>query len=193
MLQASDDVTVNEYFTEFVPKIFQEQLESASVSGMDGTEAKLMFNIDSNGSKQTWSLVIKDAKDLEVVEGAVDDPMVILDLDEPTWRDAVTGKLAGAIDMFTDVNKVANRGRYDRIRDMKGTLVLDLTRNDGSPVALTITFGNSERPRAVFKCSTDTWVELSSGQTSGVTAFMGGQLKIEGDMPFAIELSNLVA
>jgi putative sterol carrier protein len=35
-------------------------------------------------------------------------------------------------------------------------------------------------------------VSISSGQVSGVNAFMGGQLKIEGNMPLAIELSALV-
>jgi putative sterol carrier protein len=193
MIEVSDDVAVSEYFTEYVPKIFDEQLQGAAVSGMDGTVAKMMFNIDGDGQKHTWSLVIKDAREMEVVQGPVEDPLVTLDMDEGTWRDAVTGRLPGAIDMFTDVGKVANRARYDKIADMKGVLVLNLTRADGSPVSLSVCFNNAERPRATFVCSTDTWIDLSSGKTSGVTAFMGGQLKIEGDMPFAIELSNLVS
>jgi putative sterol carrier protein len=192
MIEPNEDVTVSEYFNEYVPRIFAEQLQSAVISGMEGTEAKMMFNIDGDGQKSTWSLLIKDARDLEVISGPVSDPLVTLDMDESTWRDAVTGKLPGAIDMFTDVSKVANRARYDKIADMKGTLVLKLTRADGSPIDLSVCFNGVEKPKATFVCSTDTWTELSSGKTSGVTAFMGGQLKIEGDMPFAIELSNLV-
>ncbi len=191
MIEAKDDVTVKEYFNEYVPKIFAEQLQATAVSGMDGTEAKIMFNI-AGDEAQTWSIVIKDAKDLQVVQGPVPEPLVTLDMDEGTWRDAVTGKLPGAIDMFTDVNKVANRARYDKISDMKGTLVLNLARADGSPIDLAVSFNGAERPKATFTCSIDCWKDLSSGKVTGVTAFMGGKLKIEGDMPFAIELSNLV-
>ncbi|HEY5493472.1 MAG TPA: SCP2 sterol-binding domain-containing protein [Candidatus Anoxymicrobiaceae bacterium] len=191
MIEAKEDVTVDEYFNDYVPKIFAEQLQSTAVSGMDDTQAKIVFNI-SGREPQTWSIVIKDAKDLKVVQGPVTDPLVTLDMDEGTWRDAVTGKLPGAIDMFTDVNKVANRVRFDKISDMKGTLVLNLARADGSPIDLAVTFNGAERPKATFTCSIDCWKDLSSGKVTGVTAFMGGQLKIEGDMPFAIELSNLV-
>ena len=191
MIEAKEDVTVDEYFNDYVPKIFAEQLQSAAVNGMDDTEAKIMFNI-AGDQPQTWSIVIKDARELQVVPGAVSDPLVTLDMDESTWRDAVTGKLPGAIDMFTDVNKVANRGRFDKISDMKGTLVLALARADGSPIDLAVTFNGAEKPKATFTCSIDCWKDLSSGKVTGVTAFMGGQLKIEGDMPFAIELSNLV-
>jgi|NGEPerStandDraft_9_1074522.scaffolds.fasta_scaffold25005_2 putative sterol carrier protein len=193
MLQVNDDVTVEDYFQNFVPRMFEEQMKGASITGMDGTTAKLMFNVASDGAEHTYSIVIKDAKEMEIVPGPVDDALVTLDMDEATWRAAVTGKLAGAIDMFTDVNKVANRARYDKIKDMKGTLVLDLTRPDGSNASLKVMFNGAEKPEATFICSLDTWVQLSTGQIPGVTAFMGGQLKITGDMPFAIELSNLVS
>jgi len=69
MIEAKDDVTVKEYFNEYVPKIFAEQLQATAVSGMDGTEAKIMFNI-AGDEAQTWSIVIKDAKDLQVVQGS---------------------------------------------------------------------------------------------------------------------------
>jgi putative sterol carrier protein len=187
-----EDVTVQEYFEEFVPAMFEEQVKGATITDMDGTLAKMMFNIASDGQKNTYSLVIKDAKDLQVVAGPADDALVTLDMDEDTWRAAVTGKLAGAIDMFTDVNKVANRARFEKLKDIKGTLVLDLTKDDGSPVNLSIMFNGAPDPKAVFKCSLPSWVQISSGQISGVNAFMAGQLKIEGNMPLAIELSALV-
>lgn len=192
MQEVREDITVDEYFKDYVPEMFAEQLKGATISDMDGTVAKLTFNVDSGGQKNTYSLVITDAKDLEVVPGPVDDALVTLDMDEGVWRDAVTGKLGGAIDMFTDVNKVANRARFEKLKDIKGSLVLDLTKPDGSPVNMSVTFNGAGEPKAVFKCSLDTWVQISSGEVSGVNAFMGGQLKIEGNMPLAIELSALV-
>jgi len=192
MDQVKDDVTIDEYFKQFVPAMFAEQVKTASICDMDGTVAKLMFNIASDGQKHTYSLIIKDARELEVLPGPADGALVCLEMDEATWRDAVTGKLGGAIEMFTDVNKVANRARFEKLKDIKGTLALDLTRADGSPVNLDVIFNGSPDPKAIFRCPLDTWVSISSGQVSGVNAFMGGQLKIEGNMPLAIELSALV-
>ncbi len=193
MHEVKDDVTVEEYFSDHVPAIFAEQLKGASVSDMEGTVATLVFNIAGDAGTKTFSLVIKNARELEVVEGPAREALLALDMDEDTWRQAVTGKLGGAIDIFIDVNKVANRARFEKLKDIKGTLVLDLSVPDGSPVGLSVTFNEKAEPKAVFRCSLDTWVSISSGAVSGVTAFMGGGLKIDGNMPLAIELSSLVS
>jgi putative sterol carrier protein len=191
MADVPQDISVSEYFEKVVPEIFKEQIESTTVLGMEGTKASLMFNVAGDAGVQTYSLVITNAKDLEIVAGPVDDPLVTLDLDEATWRDAVTGKLAGAMDMFTDASQLANRSRYDKILDIKGTLVLDLSRPDGDNVAVKVVFNGAESPSATFRCSLEDWVAIGKGELAGTTAFMGGKLKIEGDMPLAIQLSTL--
>lgn len=191
MVDVNDDVSVKEYFEELVPKIFAEQLEKSTVMGMEGTVAKLMFKI-KNEEAHVYTMVVNDAKDLEVVAGPVDDPLLTIELDESTWREAVTGKLGGAMDMFMDMGQMANRSRYDKVRAVKGTLLLDLERPGGSNISIKISFCGAETPQATFITSLDNWVQISTGQMPGVTAFMGGKLKIEGDMPFAVELSNVV-
>lgn len=190
MVDVSDDVTVKEYFEEYVPRIFAEQLEKIMVIGMEDTLAKLTFNVVGD-SRHTYTLVVKDSKDLEVVPGPIDDSLLCLEMSEDTWREAVTGKLSGAVDMFTDMGQMANRARYDKVKEIKGTLNLDLSRADGPNVEIKVTFNGAESPSATFICSLEDWVAMSKGELSGVTAFMGGKLKIDGDMPLAIELSSL--
>ena len=193
MVQVKDDVTVKEYFEEYVPKIFSEQLENTAVMGMEGTTAAIMFNVAGEGQKHTYSLVVRDAKDLKVVPGPAENPLLTLEMTEEVWRDAVTGKIGGAVEMFTDMGQMANRARFDKVSAIKGTLALDLSREGGDNTELSIIFNGADSPKATFQCSLDTWVKMSTGELSGVTAFMGGQLKIEGDMPFAVELSSIVA
>ena len=43
-----------------------------------------------------------------------------------------------------------------------------------------------------IKVSWDDWQALSSGQLDGMTAFMTGKLKIEGDMGVAMKLQGLL-
>ena len=188
-MDIKDDVTVQEYFEEYVPKIFEEQVAAAGLSGMDGTEMALQFNI-TDGETRTYSLVVKDAKAFEVVAGPAESPLVTIEMSEDVWRQAVTGKLEGATEMFTDVSRMS-RGRFDLIKDTKGTLVMDLSRPDGPNADITVSFNGAESPRAVFHCSLETWVKLNRGEIAGPTAFMSGQLKIEGDMGFAMMLGSL--
>lgn len=188
-MEIRDDVSVKEYFEENVPEIFKEQVGGASLSGMDGTVLALQFDI-AGGEKQTYSLVVKDAKEVEILAGPAENPLVTIELSEEVWRQAVTGKLEGATDMFTDVSRMS-RARFDLLKDTKGALVLDLARPDGSTADITVMFNGAESPRAVFRCSLETWAKLNRGEIAGPTAFMSGQLKIEGDMGFAMALGSL--
>ncbi len=187
-MDVKDDVTVQEYFESNVPGLFGEQLAGKSVSGMDGTLFTVQFDIDG----QVYSIKVADAKDLEVVAGAVDDPMITVKLSEDVWRQAVTGKLAGAMDMFTDMGNMANRRSYDNLKSARGSMTLELDAG-GSPVNISVCFNGSTSPTCTFKAAVEDWGKISTGEIPGPMAFMQGKLKIDGDMPFAMSLSNLMA
>ena len=44
-----------------------------------------------------------------------------------------------------------------------------------------------------IKVSWDDWQQLASGQLDGMTAFMMGKLKVEGDMSNAMQLQGILA
>lgn len=190
-MDVQEDVAINEYFEESVPQIFKEQVESVIISGMEGTRFALCFSV-TDGSTETYSIVIKDAKDLEIVKGAVESPAVTIYLTEDVWRQAVTGKLAGAMDLFTDAARIANRAIYERVPSTEGTLVLVLSRPDGDNAGLKIVFNGAEKPEVVFRCSVDDWMAIVGGELDGMNAFMSGKMKIDGDMMFAMSLNSLM-
>ena len=76
---------------------------------------------------------------------------------------------------------------------MKGKLVLDLTRPGKDNVCMEVVFNGAANPESTFKCSLDDWGKMSRGELIGMSAFMEGKLKIEGDMAFALSLSSLVS
>ncbi len=190
-MEVRDDISVKEYFQEIVPQIFQDALGGVTITGMEGTTFSVQFDI-VDGQTQTYSLVIKDAKDLEVVEGPVENPTLRLELSEDLWRGAVTGKIEGLLDNFTDMGQLANRSRYDKIVETKGTLGLELTMEDGSETKLKVVFNGADKPAVSFRIAAEDWIKLSRGEVAGPTLFMSGKLKIDGDMPFAMSLSNLM-
>jgi putative sterol carrier protein len=188
-----DEISVSEYFEKQVPELFKEQVAGNPVMGMNDTVAAIQFDVKGAGGVQTYSVVIKDAKDIDIVAGPVGDPLVQVLIDEDDWREAVSGGLSGAADMFTDMKQMANRGRYDKLSDMKGKLVLDLTRPGKDNVCMEVVFNGAANPESTFKCSLDDWGKMSRGELIGMSAFMEGKLKIEGDMAFALSLSSLVS
>ncbi len=187
-MDVKSDVTVKEYFEEVVPGLFEEQLGGKTVTGMDGTVFTIQFDIDG----QAYGLKVADAKNLEVVAGVMDSPMIKVELSEGVWRQAVTGQLAGAMDMFTDMGSMANRRAYDNLSSARGMMTLDLD-NAGTPVSINVCFNGLNTPHCTFKAAVEDWGKISTGEVPGPMAFMQGKLKIDGDMPFAMSLSNLMA
>lgn len=66
-----------------------------------------------------------------------------------------------------------------------GVLMLD-------GVAGTVTEDDGEADTTI-KVSWDDWEALAAGQLDGMTAFMTGKLKVEGDMSNAMQLQGVLA
>lgn len=190
-MDVPENVSVKEYFEEVVPKMAGEQMAGVSTAGMEGTVFTVEFDI-KGAETSVYGITVKDAKELNVSEGALDSPMIKVEVDEDTFRKAVTGKMEGAMDMFTDIGQSANRKRYDTLNSTKGTMTVELALPDGSTANMKIQFNGAASPEVTFKVALEDWALMQKGELAGPTAFMSGKLKIEGDMPFAMSLGNLM-
>ena len=97
------------------------------------------------------------------------------------------------MDMFTDMGQNANRKRYDSLNSVRGTMNLELDIPDGSQADIKVVFNDAASPEVAFKIGLEDWDLMQKGELAGPTAFMTGKMKIEGDMPFAMALGNLMA
>jgi putative sterol carrier protein len=190
-MEVSENISVKDYFEQVVPEMVSEQMSGTPMADMDGTIFTVEFDIKGD-QDYVYSLTVKDAKDLEVTEGAREKAMIKLELSEDMWRKAVTGKMEGAMDMFTDMSQSANRKRYDALAATNGSMTVELTLPDGSVAPLKIVFNGAASPEVTFKVGLEDWALMQKGELAGPTAFMTGKLKIEGDMPFAMSLGNLM-
>ena len=191
-MEVPENVGVKEYFEEVVPKMVEEQLSGTAITGMEGTAFTVEFDIKGD-QEYVYGITVKDAKDLQVSEGALDSPMIKVVITEDVWRKAVTGKMEGAMDMFTDMSQTANRKRYDTLASTRGTMNIELAVADGTQADLKVVFNNAASPEVTFKVGLEDWALMQKGELAGPTAFMTGKMKIEGDMPFAMALGNLMA
>ena len=67
----------------------------------------------------------------------------------------------------------------------EGTILLD-----GAASQVTEEDGEAD---TTIKVSWDDWQQMAAGQLDGMTAFMTGKLKIEGDMGNAMQLQGVLA
>lgn len=190
-MDVPENIGVKEYFQEIVPKMVEEQLSGSAITGMEGTVFTVEFDVKGD-QEYAYGITVKDAKDLEVSEGALDSPMIKVVVSEDVFRKAVTGKMEGAMDMFTDMGQMASRKRYDTLASLRGTMNVELAIPDGSQADLKVVFGDSASPEVTFKIGLEDWALMQKGELAGPTAFMTGKMKIEGDMPFAMALGNLM-
>lgn len=71
--------------------------------------------------------------------------------------------------------------------DEGGRWVLDCTTNPA-----TVTEDNGNKVKTTITMSGDDLVKLSTGEMSGVTAFMFGKIKVDGDLNTAIKLGKIL-
>jgi putative sterol carrier protein len=180
-------VSVDDFFTKHVPSQFKEITAGANLSSLAGKEVNLQFNVND----QSYCLNIKDGTNLDVVKGGVAKPLLTLSLSEQIFLDAVTGKIEGMIDRFTDPVEIANPVRLKALTDTKGTLNLNL-KNDGNSIPVTMIFNGEAKPSVDISLELQDWIAIQNKQTTGQNLFMNGKMKFTGDMVFLMKLQTLI-
>lgn len=183
-----EDIEPKEFFEEVLAGAFERDMGSAEISGMEGTVLKVIFSIDD----VTYGLTITDASKIDITEGGVDDPDTEMTLSKSGWKMAVSGVLGNSLDMFTDFTKMADRNRYDLVKELKGKLSLTLERPDAEPFQSQARFHSADEPAVDMIVDVQTWQEIMDGTTQAAMAFMGGKMKVAGDMSFAMQLNGLM-
>ncbi|MDD5712698.1 MAG: SCP2 sterol-binding domain-containing protein [Smithellaceae bacterium] len=183
-----EDIGVADFFTNYVPKQFEELTAGVDLSSMAGKVFSLQFNV----AGEKYCLNIKDGKELEIVAGGIDKPVLSLAMSEKDWRDSITGKIEAGIDRFTDPAQIADPDLYKNICSTKGTLSLELRKPDGSVMPLTMVFNGESSPTVQMNLDMPDWVAMQKKETNGPALFMGGKLKFQGDMMFLMALQRLL-
>lgn len=183
-----EDVTVDSFFNEHVPAQFGELIAGKDLSALVGKEISLQFKI----SGKEYCLRIKDGKDLQVIKGAVDKPTLTLSMAESDWRDAVTGKLEGVIDRFTDPAEIADAKRFGTLASAKGTLNMELKRSDAASIPITMIFNGEDKPVVSINLDLPDWLSMQNRETTGQALFMSGKLKFTGDMVLLMKLQTMM-
>ena len=189
-IKVPENVNPKEFFERIVPKQFEAAKAANQVEGMDGTEFSMQFDVDGpNGG--SWSVIVTDGKNMKIQSGPFDKAQITMKLTESDWRDSVTGKTGVMIDMNRQLNASKARTQLEALKGIKGKLITQLKKPDGSFMPVTIIFNKAEDPVVTIKMAMEDYIQMNEGKLDGQSAFMQGKLLIEGDMMFAMQLSQI--
>jgi putative sterol carrier protein len=190
-LNVEPDVSVKKFFEEIIPSIFKETLAQTPPSpDMAGTEFRIQFNI--TGEKGgVYAIVVKDAKEMQVVPGGIPDPMIEITLTESDWRRSITSKVGGVLTMFFDP-KTRTRNKYNSLLETKGKFHLELSVEGGEPFNAILRFNKSDAPEVKLMMSAQDYAAMMRRELNSTMAFMQGRLKFKGDMGFLMKLQSFM-
>lgn len=183
-----EKVTVEEFFTKHLPEQFPALIAGANMSALAGKEFQLQYDVE--GKK--YCLVIKDGKSLSVVPGGVPKPVLEISVPEADWRAAVTGKLEGVMDRFMNPAQMSDANLVEAVKSVKGNLLVDLKKDDGSEMLISMVFNGESEPKVRIKLSVADWVGMQNKQVDGQTLVMSGRMSFDGDMMFLMGLQKVV-
>lgn len=191
VLETVDEVGVDAYFEKTIRQIYRRQVRSIDLAPLQDTEITMLFTIRGK-QEYVYGLRIINGSTMEIIRGGVDAPTVSFEFSEEIYRQALKGKVAEAMQTFINLSQITDRRRYDAIRDLRGCLSLELLLEDGTVLPFTIIFNEARLPSTVFRLSLDDYIAMGRGELYGMSAFVSGRLDVEGDKPFAMQLSNLL-
>jgi predicted lipid carrier protein YhbT len=173
-------IGIQEYLESYVPGKVAKRLGEKPVPDMDGTEFTLQLTIA--GEKElVYGISIKDAKEITVTPGGIDNPVLEVKVSDEFIRPIV--------DM---ASSLTGKKQYDSVSQAKGTVVFDIDMPGDWTLPVSATFNGAAEPSLKISGSSADLAKIASGELNGPMAFMQGKIRMEGDMSFGISLANLM-
>jgi len=167
------------FFESVVPQMFQTVTEVFPVSDMEGTTFTVEVSLTGeNGT--TYGITIENAKELTITPGGLDDPMLTVELPASIFVSVIKNMVSSPM-----------QDLYNAAKDVQGTIVFEpLLREGQPPLSVKMIMNQADDPNITLSADVPTFMRLMNGEESPPTAFMQGKIKIDGNLPFGMELMN---
>lgn len=176
---AENTIGIQEYLESYVPALVGKRLAEKPLPDMEGTNFTLQITIQGEKSL-VYGIAIKDAGDIAVTPGGIDDPML-----EVVLSDDFIGPLVDLVASFT------NRKQYDAASQAKGTVDFEISMPGDWVMPVSVRFSGAPEPSLRIRGSSSNLAKIATGEMNGPTAFLQGKIKMDGDMAFGLSLSNI--
>jgi predicted lipid carrier protein YhbT len=170
---------IQEYLVSYLPILIGKFLAEKPVPNMDGTVFSLQITIEGEKSL-TYGITIKNAAEITVTPGEIENPMVAM-----TFPESIIKPLVKMISSFT------GRRQYDVIKDKKGCVDVEIDMPGGWKFPMRTVFNGAREPYFKLSGELGDLSHMATGALDPTQAFMQGKIKINGDLAFALSLTDL--
>lgn len=185
MSNITKDTSINELLTTIMAEEIKEALDKNNAADqLNGTEFKMSLDV----SGKQYSYVLKDGASVEVIEGNLDEKMILLKISEDDLQKMIATQ---ELDMIMGITTKIDKVKYDTIKKLKGSFQAVLKNNDDSTYKIDVVFNDTDSPNCTFKMKTADSAALMRKEQNPVSLFISGAMQIEGDMPFAMSTQPL--
>lgn len=188
LFNGPDGITVRDFFSNYAVPHFQTQAQAIDPLAAKGKNFTVQYEID----EFKYCMKVTGGTEVEVIDGGIETPMLILRMSEDVWRASIIGKVEGVLDRFVDPSQITDPVRFDKLTKTKGTLNVKLKTDDGEPMSFSLIFGASETPSGDLSMRLKAWVKLLAGKANGPMLFMTGKLRFKGELPFLLRMQSLM-
>jgi hypothetical protein len=171
---------MQEYLESYIPSVIERFLAEKPVPQMEGTSFTTQVTVEGERSF-TFGIKINDAREIKVEPGGLENPMLSVSLTEDVFKPVTS-----------QVTQMVGRKQFDEIAKAKGTLTIEAVMPGEWVLPIKLTFNGASDPKATMRGPAEVILKVMTGELNGPQAFMGGQMKIDGDMMFLMSLSSLV-
>jgi len=183
--QVPDSVTPQQFFEELLPMGFAAQ---ASAGGEVPPEFTIQFRLTGDGGGEWHAAIAAGAMQVRQ-ESAAAHFTVTLGVDD--WRDAVLARNGASIALLLPQNRPGRPDNSARAKALKGTMALELSRQQPEPFRLEMCFNNAAAPKTTLRMTLADYLGMQDGTQNGQQLFMQGRIRVEGDMAFLMQVAAL--
>jgi len=181
----SETVTPAQFFEQILPLGFAAQAGAEAAAAPDAT---LAYRVTGEGGGD-WTVKIS-AGSMTVTRGP-GEAQLAFTLSVADWRDAVLGRNGAALALILPQGRQARPDAGARALQLKGTLAQELAREGAEPFRVELCFNAAATPRTVIRMKLQDYLDMQTGKLNGQEAFMTGRLRVEGDLPFLMQIAAL--
>ena len=197
MAEEQAGISPQDLFENVLPGMFKMLSEMNPIPDMEGTEFTMQVKLAGEGGA-IYGVTIMDAREIEVHAGTLERPKVALEIPEAGWKKALAALGGGALptmpEGFDPAMLAPNRGVYDAMQDISGSLVFEVLAAGEDPVTIKVTLNGEEKPKVTMSATPEAFEELAMGDLAQLPrAFMSGRIKIDGDMGLMMKLGAVMA
>lgn len=179
----SADVSPEQFFKELLPAGYEDQKKQGVPVPQD---FRIQYHLTGSGGGD-WHVTITEGG-LDAQRGKAEANITItISVDD--WRDALLSRNEASPSLILPGNRPGRPDNSARVKQVRGTLVQELSREGAEPFKLQLTFNNADAPKTTLKMKIADAIALQEGRLNGQEAFMTGKIRVEGDMAFMMQIA----